>query len=72
VLHDLQGLGSLTTIWFPFSEAWDSVARQNENMYRPETEIERLPPLKIAYICESFRFPALSLRRRSARTSPFS
>jgi hypothetical protein len=28
VLHDLQdrqALGSLTTIWLPFSEAWDSV-----------------------------------------------
>jgi hypothetical protein len=23
VLHDLQGLGSLTTIWRSFSEAWD-------------------------------------------------
>ena len=24
MLHDLQGLGSLTTIWCPFSEAGDS------------------------------------------------
>jgi len=24
VLHDLQGLGSLTTIWFPFSDTWDT------------------------------------------------
>ena len=23
MLHDLQGLGSLTTIWLPSSEAWD-------------------------------------------------
>jgi hypothetical protein len=24
VLHDLQGLGSLTTIWRTFSDTWDS------------------------------------------------
>ena len=24
VFHDLQRLGSLTIIWFPFSEAWDT------------------------------------------------
>jgi hypothetical protein len=23
VLHDLQGLGSLTTIWRPFGDTWD-------------------------------------------------
>jgi hypothetical protein len=24
VLHDLQGLGSLTTIWLHLSDAWDN------------------------------------------------
>jgi hypothetical protein len=29
VLHDLQGLGSLTTIWYTFSDTWD---RENSTL----------------------------------------
>jgi hypothetical protein len=41
MLHDLQGLGSLTTIWLPFSDAWD---RTTKHELGPQKAVKNRKP----------------------------
>ena len=48
MLHDLQGLGSLTTIWLPSSEAWDKASRRAKAAVRARARAPARAPARSA------------------------
>ena len=70
MLHDLQGLGSLTKIWCSFSDAWDTCLAQfkQNTLYGDEEGLLTIPEGRMYESCIVIDIPVF---QEGARTPVF-